>query len=76
MRENLPYILPAPQPQAEETFAVYQTTHQFYYEVQKRSEFEQYCQWYYETAEQNRRELERMRGEVNIFSWFRRSSKM
>ncbi|MBD2250208.1 hypothetical protein [Nostoc parmelioides] len=76
MNENLPYILPAPQPQAEDTFAAYQTTHQFYYEVQKRSEFQRHCEWYRTTAEQHRQELEKMRGEVNILSWFRRSSKI
>jgi hypothetical protein len=72
MSRNLPHIIPSPQPQAEETFAVYQTTHQFYQEVQARSEFKEYCEWYYMTAENHRQELEKMRGELNIFRWFRR----
>jgi hypothetical protein len=72
MSKNLPYIMPSPQPQVEEAFATYQTTHQFYHEVQSRSEFQRYCEWYYTTAEQNRQELKRMRGELNIFQWFRR----
>jgi hypothetical protein len=76
MPENLPYILPCPQPQAEEQFAVYQTSHQFYYEVQKRSEFQRHCEWYYVTAEENRQQLKRMRGELNIMQWFRRPSKI
>jgi hypothetical protein len=72
MSKNLPYILPFPQPQIEETFAAHQTTHQFYQEVQTRSEFRRYCEWYYTTAERNRQDLERMRGELNIFQWFRK----
>ena len=72
MSKNLPYIMPSPQPQVEEAFAAYQTTHQFYHEVRSRSEFQRYCEWYYTTAEQNRQELKRMRGELNIFQWFRR----
>ncbi|MBR8835467.1 MAG: hypothetical protein DSM106950_15950 [Stigonema ocellatum SAG 48.90 = DSM 106950] len=72
MSKNLPHIIISPQPQAEETFAAYQTSHQFYQEVQVRSEFKRHCEWYHTTAESHRQELERMRGEVNIFRWFRR----
>jgi hypothetical protein len=72
MSKNLPYIIPSPQPQVEKAFAAYQTTHQFYHEVRLRSEFQRHCEWYYTTAEQNRQELKRMRGELNIFQWFRR----
>jgi hypothetical protein len=72
MSKNLPYIIPSAQPQAEESFGAYQTTHQFYQEVQTRSEFQRYCEWYYTTAESNRKDLEKMRGELNIFQWFRR----
>lgn len=70
MSQDLPHIIPAPQPEVEETFASYQTTYQFYQEVQTRSEFKRYCEWYHMTAEQNRQELERMRGELNIMQWF------
>ncbi|MEH2062716.1 MAG: hypothetical protein V7K50_10600 [Nostoc sp.] len=72
MSKNLPYIIQYTQPQVEEAFGSYQTTHQFYHEVRSRSEFKRYCEWYYTTAEQHRRELKRMRGELNIFQWFRR----
>ncbi|WP_341524821.1 hypothetical protein WKK05_19570 [Nostoc sp. UHCC 0302] len=72
MSKDLPYIIPSPQPEVEESFAAYQTTHQFYQEVQTRLELQRYCEWYYETAEQHRQELKRMRGELNIFRWFRR----
>ncbi|MBD2665463.1 hypothetical protein B6N60_04399 [Richelia sinica FACHB-800] len=72
MTKNLPYILPSSQPPVEEAFATYQTTKQFYHEVETRSEFQRYCQWYHSTAAQNRRDLDKMRGELNIMGWFRR----
>jgi hypothetical protein len=72
MSKDLPYIIPSTPPETEETFASYETTHQFYEEVQTRSEFQLYCEWYYKTAEQNRQDLKKMRGELNILQWFRR----
>ena len=72
MSRDLPHIIPSPQPEAEENFAVYQATHQFYQEVRVRSDFKVYCGWYHTTAESHRQDLERMRGELNIFRWFRR----
>ena len=65
-------IIPAPQPDVEETFAAYQATRQFYREVQSRTELQTYCDWYCTTAELHRQELEQMRGEINILGWFRR----
>ena len=73
MSENLPYIVPSPQCEVDADFSHYHTTYQFYAEVETRSEFESYCAWYYQTAAQHRQELEKMRGELNIFQWFRRS---
>ncbi|MBW4645940.1 MAG: hypothetical protein KME23_23615 [Goleter apudmare HA4340-LM2] len=75
MSKNLPYIIPVTPPQVEETFAAHQTTHQFYQEVRTRSEFKLHCEWYAATAESNRRDLEKMRGELNILQWFRRSPR-
>jgi hypothetical protein len=72
MSQELRLIIPAPQPEVEDTLAAYQTTHQFYKEVKVRSDFDQYCDWYRTTAENHRQELERMRGELNIMQWFRR----
>ncbi|EHC11165.1 hypothetical protein FJSC11DRAFT_3399 [Fischerella thermalis JSC-11] len=46
MSKDLPHIIPCPQPQIEESFAVYQTTHQFYHEVKTRTDYQQYCEWY------------------------------
>ncbi|MBW4555766.1 MAG: hypothetical protein KME59_07485 [Trichormus sp. ATA11-4-KO1] len=73
MTKNLPYIIPASQPEVEESFGSYQTTHQFYQEVHTRSEFQRHCEWYYITAEQHRQDVKKMRGELNILQWFRRS---
>jgi hypothetical protein len=70
MSKELPYIVPSPQPQAEEVFAVHQTSHEFYQEVNVRLEFKQHCEWYQKTANQNRRDLGKMRRELNIMSWF------
>jgi hypothetical protein len=73
MSKEISQIVPSSQP-VEEIFAVQQVTKNFYYEVQARDEFKRYCEWYYITAQQNRQELEKMRGELNIFAWFRRRS--
>ncbi|WP_017317509.1 hypothetical protein [Mastigocladopsis repens] len=72
MSQELRHIIPSPQPEVEDTFATYQTTYQFYKEVEVRSEFQKYCEWYYTTAERHRQELEKMRGELNIMQWFRK----
>jgi len=70
MSKDLPYIVPSPQPEAEEVFAVHQTSQEFYQEVNVRLEFKQHCEWYQKTATQNRRDLGKMRRELNIMSWF------
>jgi hypothetical protein len=70
MNPDFREIIPLPTPGVDEIFTVHQTSHEFYQEVQYRQELESYCQWYYATAEANRRELMKMRGEFNIFSWF------
>jgi hypothetical protein len=72
MSKELPYIVPSNQSEVEEIFSVHQTSIEFYREVQTRSEFQLYCEWYYQTAAENRRELQKMRGEINIMGWFRR----
>ncbi len=75
MSEQLRRIIPTPPPPADEVFAVEQVSGEFYREVQYRQEFERYCQWYYMTAERHRQELEQMRGELCIFSWFLRGRR-
>ncbi len=74
MSQELPRIFPSAESQIEETIAVNETTYRFYREVEVRSEFQRYCEWYYAAAKNNREELEKMRGELNIFQLFRRRS--
>lgn len=76
MSKDLPYIVPSTPPEVEETFAVHQTSIEFYQEVQTRSEFQLYCQWYDQTAAENKEQLQKMRGELNIMGWFRRRSNI
>ena len=57
---------------AVEVLELQQIAQDFHREVQYREEFEQYCQWYYQTAERHRQELEAMRADINLFSWFGR----
>ena len=71
MPEKLPHIIPAPQPEISEAFAAYKATSQFYQEVQSRAAMSRYCDWYYTTAERHRQELQQIRSEINILSWFR-----
>lgn len=73
MSDELRQIIPMPPQAADERFAVYQATNQFYREVTYRQEFERYCQWYYTTAERHRQELQKMQSDINIFGWFRRN---
>ncbi|MGD1910637.1 MAG: hypothetical protein ACFB2X_07215 [Rivularia sp. (in: cyanobacteria)] len=72
MSQELTRIVPSGESIVDETIAVNETTYQFYREVEVRSEFKRYCEWYNSTAKKNREELEKMRGELNIFQWFRR----
>jgi hypothetical protein len=75
MPDELRQIIPAPQPDIEATFAAYQSTSQFYREVQSREAIKCYCDWYYSTAKSHQQELQQMRGELNILGWFRRSRR-
>ncbi|MGL6284055.1 MAG: hypothetical protein ACRC2J_16755 [Microcoleaceae cyanobacterium] len=68
--QELNNIIPqAPQP-ASAILQVQQVTQEFYREVESRQEFVKYCQWYYETAAKHRQELNTMRSDINILSWF------
>ncbi|KJH73261.1 hypothetical protein [Aliterella atlantica] len=75
MSEELQHIIPIPAAQIRDTFAAYQTTSQFYQEVRSRHALNTYCAWYYDTAKRHRQELQQMRGELNILSWFRGGKK-
>ena len=62
-------IIPAPPPAAD-IFATYQLANEFYREAQYRQEYQRYCEWYQRKAEYHRQELQKMRGDLNIFGWF------
>ena len=65
-------IIPLPPAEVEANLAAYQTTKQFYREVQTRQEHSRYCDWYYTTVARHQQELQQMRSEFNIMSLFRR----
>ena len=73
MLNRLYWLVPNPEP-AIDNFAVYQTTREFYREVEVREEFEAYCQWYEQVSLEHQRDLQKMRREANFFSFFRRRS--
>ncbi|NEO54688.1 MAG: hypothetical protein F6K54_17340 [Okeania sp. SIO3B5] len=52
MPPELRSIFPEANSPATEIFQIYQTTQEFYQEVKYREDFQNYCQWYYEIAEQ------------------------
>ncbi len=57
-------------PDVSEAIATYNVTRCFYREVAQRQEFEQYCQWYYETAAKHQQELAKMQRDINVLGWF------
>lgn len=74
MAEFSQHIIPIPQPDAQEIFQVYETTQQFYREVQHREELDRYCEWYYQVASEHQRDLVKMRNEINFFGWVCRAN--
>jgi hypothetical protein len=72
MSKDFPHIIPSKPPEVEDVFAVAHVTREYYHEVQIRLEKQKHCEWYRTTAARHRQELEKMRGELNIFAWFRR----
>jgi hypothetical protein len=63
------HIVPLPQGDADALLMAHQLSFEFYEEVRFRAEFEEYCQWYQQVAEQHRRELESMRRDINLRRW-------
>lgn len=57
-----------------EYLVLHQAAQDFRLEVEHREQMEAYCQWYYQTAAENRATLARMQGEVNLLAWFRGQS--
>lgn len=69
MPEKFQFIVPAPPPPAD-IFATYELAHEFHREAQYRQEQERYGEWYRATAERHQQELQKMRGDINLFGWF------
>jgi hypothetical protein len=75
MPSSFSWLIPNPAPQPDPAvFEVQILTQQFYHEVKYREEFDHYCQWYRATATKHQQELNKMRGDINLFSWFCRRS--
>ena len=72
MPQEFTRIIPQPEQPAAESLRATQAAQEFYREVRYREDFKNYCQWYYATARQHQKELQEMRGDINILGWFRR----
>lgn len=70
MPPELRSIFPEANSPATEIFQISQTTQEFYQEVKYREDFQNYCQWYYEIAEQHQKELQKMQSDINILGFF------
>lgn len=66
---DIRWVVPVPQGAPDELIT-YELAHEFYQEVGHREALERHCQWYHATAEANRQELQRMRGDFNLLGWF------
>ena len=67
-REFQPFSPPA----AADILECHQLAHEFRRESDRREAFEEYCQWYDETARKHREEFKQMENDINILGWFRR----
>lgn len=68
-----PRSLATPQ-EVIEYLELQQAAQDFRLEVEHRVRLEAYYRWYDQTAAENRRDLEQMRSEGNLFTWFSRRS--
>lgn len=53
-----------------EHLVLHQTAQDFRLEVEYREKFEAHCQWYDQTAAENRATQAQMRREANLLAWF------
>jgi hypothetical protein len=74
MSQDLRWIAPTPPEPEQAVLETHQFTREFYQEVEHRDQFDRYCQWYYATAEQNRREHQKLQNDFNLLGWFCRKS--
>ena len=68
----LEHILPksAEVAQVSEALELHQAAIDFQREIAQRQAFEDYCQWYYRLAEQNRAEMQAMQNDSDSFLWW------
>lgn len=71
MSQELQTIFPSAPPVAE-ILINHHLSQAFRREVESRQEHQRYCDWYRQLAHQHQRELENMRGDINLFGWFLR----
>jgi len=72
MSDGINRIVFIPPPALDEQIERHHVTREFHREVHYRQDFQAHCQWYRETAARHRQELEKMRGDINVFGWFSR----
>ncbi|GAB4430686.1 MAG: hypothetical protein D6742_10095 [Cyanobacteria bacterium J069] len=68
-------ILPPSESEAQAILQSHYAAYEFHREVRYREAFEQYCQWYAETAAENQRDYAKMQQELNIVGWLNRRSQ-
>ncbi|WP_193966804.1 hypothetical protein [Nodosilinea sp. LEGE 07088] len=53
-----------------EYLELHQAAQEFRLELEHRANLEAYCQWYYQVAAENQRDLANMRSEINLLTLF------
>jgi len=61
--------------QVTEALELHQAAIDFQRELEHRQAFEDYCQWYYRLAEQNRAEYLAMQNDAGSFGWWRKNRR-
>ena len=56
--------------QLKDVLELHQAAIDFRRELEHRQAFEDYCQWYYRLAEQNRAEMRAMQNDADSFMWW------
>ena len=69
------YLSPRSQatsPEIIEYLELHQAAQAFRLELEHRAKVEAYCQWYYQVAAENQRDLVRMRSVLSLLTWLNR----
>jgi hypothetical protein len=59
-----------------EYLELHQIAQELHLEIEYREQFEQYCEWYYQTAQQHQQDYARMQLEPNLLSLFNRGLRL